>query len=88
MCILEKKKKISINACTGCRGTPYLDTGSLGEQQHPWKKEEKKTRLNSNGNLGNYQMKSLQMEQKVGCLKNVAMNLCPFTSCTLRLMAF
>ena len=26
-----------------------------------------------------YQMKSLQIEQNVGCRKNVAMNLCPLT---------
>jgi len=30
-----------------------------------------------------YQRKSLQYEQKVGCLKNVAMNLWPITSWTL-----
>ena len=32
-------------------------------------------------------MKSLQTEQNVNCLKNVAMNLCPFTWWTLRLIA-
>ena len=32
-------------------------------------------------------MNSRQMEQNVGCLKNVAMNLCPLTWCTRRFRA-
>lgn len=34
-----------------------------------------------------HQMNSRQWEQKVGCLRKVAMNLCPLTWCTRRRMA-
>ena len=34
-----------------------------------------------------HQMKSPQCEQKVGCLRKVAMNLCELTWCTFRFIA-
>ena len=41
----------------------------------------------SNKTVTTDQMNSRQMEQKVGCLKNVAMNLWPLTWCTRRFSA-
>ena len=67
----------------------YLDIDNLVYERYPWKNEEINpivfllvhchTKFQQE-NEKSYQINSEQIEQNVGCRKNVAINLCPFIS--------
>ena len=81
---IHKLAKLHINNINGIVSFFLIESNSKTQRKQwfiSWELTEISTKKET------YHIKSRHNEQKVGCLKNMAMNLWPFTWCTRRRMA-